>query len=136
MRILVTGATGYVGSRLVAELIGAGHDVVAATRDPEKLGRFGWCDEVQAVVLDADDPSSVSAAFTVAGPIDVVYYLVHAIGQPDFRDRDNAAAAVRRRLDPGQRGRRIRRSHRAHHVVRPQRANRWRQPGLRVWGVD
>lgn len=93
MRILVTGATGYVGSRLVAELIGAGHDVVAATRDPEKLGRFGWCDEVQAVVLDADDPSSVSAAFTVAGPIDVVYYLVHAIGQPDFRDRDNAAAA-------------------------------------------
>jgi len=45
---------------------------VAATRDPEKLGRFGWCDEVQAVVLDADDPSSVSAAFTVAGPIDVV----------------------------------------------------------------
>ena len=31
--------------------------------------------------------------FTVAAPVDVVYYLVHAIGQPDFRDRDNAAAA-------------------------------------------
>ena len=93
MRILVTGATGYVGSRLVAELIETGHDVVAATRDPSKLGRFGWCDRVQAVYLDADDPSSVAAAFTVAAPVDVVYYLVHAIGQPDFRDRDNAAAA-------------------------------------------
>ena len=62
MRILVTGATGYVGSRLVAELIETGHDVVAATRDPSKLGRFGWCDRVQAVYLDADDPSSVAAA--------------------------------------------------------------------------
>ena len=48
---------------------------------------------MQAVYLDADDPSSVAAAFTVAAPVDVVYYLVHAIGQPDFRDRDNAAAA-------------------------------------------
>ncbi|MCB0941512.1 MAG: NAD(P)H-binding protein [Mycobacterium sp.] len=93
MRILVTGATGYVGSRLVAELIETGHDVVAATRDPSKLGRFGWCDRVQPVYLDADDPSSVAAAFTVAAPVDVVYYLVHAIGQPDFRDRDNTAAA-------------------------------------------
>lgn len=93
MRILVTGATGYVGSRLIAELLTDGHDVVAATRDPEKLGRFGWCDRVTAVLLDADDPSSVETAFAVAGPIDVVYYLVHAIGQPGFRERDNAAAA-------------------------------------------
>ena len=92
-RILVTGATGYVGSRLVAGLLDAGHEVVAATRDPEKLGRFGWCDRVQAVALDADDPTSVDAALGVAGPIDVVYYLVHAIGQPGFRERDNAAAA-------------------------------------------
>jgi uncharacterized protein YbjT (DUF2867 family) len=93
LRILVTGATGYVGSRLVAGLLNNGHEVVAATRDPEKLGRFGWCDRVTVVVLDADDPSSAETAFAVAGSIDVVYYLVHAIGQPGFRDRDNAAAA-------------------------------------------
>ena len=94
MRILVTGATGYVGSRLVSALLENGHDVVAATRDPEKLGRFGWCDQVSAVVLDAGDPSVVEAAFAVAGPIDVVYYLVHGIGQAGYRDRDNAAAAT------------------------------------------
>jgi NAD(P)-dependent dehydrogenase (short-subunit alcohol dehydrogenase family) len=79
MRILVTGATGYVGSRLVAALLENGHDVVAATRDQEKLSRFGWCDQVSAVMLDADD---------------VVYYLVHGIGQAGYRDRDNAGAAT------------------------------------------
>jgi uncharacterized protein YbjT (DUF2867 family) len=92
-RILVTGATGYVGSRLVATLLDDGHEVVAATRDPEKLGRFGWCDNVTAVVFDADDPTSIETAFAVAGPIHVVYYLVHGIGQPGFRERDNAAAS-------------------------------------------
>ncbi|WP_099250836.1 NAD(P)H-binding protein [Mycobacterium sp. shizuoka-1] len=94
MRILVTGATGYVGSRLVARLLEDGHEVVAATRDLEKLGRFGWCDRVSAVLLDAGDPGTVQTAFAVADPIDVVYYLVHGIGEPDFRDRDNAAAAT------------------------------------------
>ncbi|QEN13061.1 NAD(P)H-binding protein [Mycolicibacterium sp. ELW1] len=93
MRILVTGATGYVGSRLVARLLDEGHEVVAATRNPEKLGRFGWCDRVTAVVFDADDPTSVETALAVSGHIDVLYYLVHAIGQPGFRERDNAGAA-------------------------------------------
>ena len=92
-RILVTGATGYVGSRLVARLLEDDHEVIAATRNPEKLGRFGWCDRVTAVVFDADDPETVEAALAVAGSIDVIYYLVHAIGQPGFRERDNLAAA-------------------------------------------
>lgn len=92
MRILVTGATGYVGSRLVTALLAEGHEVVVATRNPERLGRLGWCDEVSAVVLDATDPASARAALAVAGPLDVVYYLVHTIGQPGFRGVDEAAA--------------------------------------------
>lgn len=93
MRTLVTGATGYVGSRLVASLLGAGHQVVVASRNLERLGEFGWIDDVTPVMLDAGDEESVSSAFAVAGPIDVVYYLVHAIGQKGFRDADNQAAA-------------------------------------------
>ena len=93
MRTLVTGATGYVGSRLVAALLAAGHEVTVASRDPERLGDFGWIDDVTAVMLDAGDEESVASAFTVAGPIDVVYYLVHGIGQPGYRDADNRAAA-------------------------------------------
>ncbi len=93
VRILVTGATGYVGSRLVSALLDEGHDVVASTRDPDRLADFGWHDQVTGVALDAGDEASAKKAFADAGPIDVVYYLVHGIGQPDFRDADNRAAA-------------------------------------------
>lgn len=93
MRILVTGATGYVGSRLVTELLSQGHEVVAASRNVERLADFGWYSDVTAVALDAHDPASVQTAFAEAGPIDAVYYLVHGIGQPDFRDADNAGAS-------------------------------------------
>lgn len=93
MRMLVTGATGYVGSRLVTALLGSRHQVVAASRNPQRLRRFGWFDGVTPVTLDAADPASIRAAFDGVGPIDVVYYLVHAIGQPGFRDADKAAAA-------------------------------------------
>lgn len=94
MRTLVTGATGYVGSRLVAALLRDGHHVTVASRNLERLGEFGWFDDVTPVMLDAADAESVSSAFGVAGPIDVVYYLVHAIGQPGFREMDNDAAAT------------------------------------------
>ena len=92
MRILVTGATGYVGSRLVTALLEAGHQVVAATRNPARLTAFGWYDDVIPVKCDAADVESVRGALAESGPIDVIYYLVHAIGQPGFRDVDRAAA--------------------------------------------
>jgi uncharacterized protein YbjT (DUF2867 family) len=93
MRILVMGATGYVGSRLVGSLLTEGHEVVVASRDVERLGDFGWFDEVTPVYLDAADKGSAVSAFAVTGPIDVLYYLVHGIGQPGYRDADNDGAA-------------------------------------------
>jgi uncharacterized protein YbjT (DUF2867 family) len=93
VRILVTGATGYVGSRLVSALLSEGHQVVATSRNTAKLADFGWYDDVISVSLDAHDAAAAKEAFTEAGPVDVVYYLVHGIGQPDFRDADNRAAA-------------------------------------------
>lgn len=93
LRVLVTGATGYVGSRLVSALVDVGADVVVASRNPDRLRAFGWYRDVTSVALDAQQPESVKQALADAGPVDVIYYLVHAIGQPDFRDADNQAAA-------------------------------------------
>ncbi len=94
VRTLVTGATGYVGSRLVTALLDEGHDVVAATRDPARLADFGWHERVTGVALDAHNQESARHAFAEVGPVDVVYYLVHGIGQPGFREADNRAAAI------------------------------------------
>lgn len=96
MRLLVTGATGYVGSRLVQALLDDGHEVVVASRSPKRLSRYGWADEVTAVEMDVDDADSVRAALDAASagghPVDAIYYLVHGIGQADFADGDRAAA--------------------------------------------
>jgi len=79
MRILVTGATGYGGSRLVKALLADRHQVVAATRNPERLKRLGWFDDVAPVTLNASDPVSAQAGMDAAGAIDVVCYLVQAM---------------------------------------------------------
>jgi len=83
--VLVTGATGFVGKRLVPRLIEQGLTVRAMTRNP---GRYkGGAEGV--VGGDVDDPSTLPDA--LAG-IDVAVYLIHALDHPDFERRDAAAA--------------------------------------------
>ncbi|KAA0022204.1 NAD-dependent epimerase/dehydratase family protein [Antrihabitans cavernicola] len=97
MDVLVTGATGYVGSRLVAALLDADGEaprVVTASRNIDNLRRFDWFDDVDAVRLDTTDSASCVAAFAEIGPIDVAYYLVHAIGEANYRERDQRSAAA------------------------------------------
>ena len=90
MRILVTGATGYVGGRLVPQLVESGHDVRCLTRSPEKLAAVSWADRVTVVKGDALEPESLTAA--VEG-VDAVYYLVHSIGTGhSFEATDREAA--------------------------------------------
>ena len=60
MKVAVIGATGYVGGRLVPELLAAGHDVRCLARTPERLDRVPWraeVDGVRADVLDAGERS-------------------------------------------------------------------------------
>ncbi len=76
-RCLVTGATGYIGGRLVPRLLDRGYSVRALARNPDKLADLPWRDSVEVVRGDLADPDSLSAAFD---GIDVVYYLVHSMG--------------------------------------------------------
>ena len=98
MRCLVTGATGYIGGRLVPRLLDAGHRVRCLTRTPAKLRDVPWADRVEVVAGDLSDPGSLPAAF--AG-VDVAYFLVHSLGSRDFeaRDRANARAFARAAAD-------------------------------------
>lgn len=82
--VLVTGATGFIGSRLAAELVTRGYDVRAMTRRPEKYVGPGT-----AVGGDVADEDSLDRA--LAG-VDVAIYLVHALDHADFEQRDAAAA--------------------------------------------
>jgi uncharacterized protein YbjT (DUF2867 family) len=88
-RVLVTGATGYVGSRLVPVLLEAGHTVLAATRSEGRLDDFPWGDHVEARVFDIEDDELVGAAVEGA---DVVIYLVHSMESEDFVTKDREAA--------------------------------------------
>src|SRR3954471_20202208 len=89
---LVTGATGYIGGRLVPELLDAGHRVRVMSRSPERLRDHPWADRVEIVRADAGDADQVAAACT---GVDVVYYLVHALGGgPEFEETDRRTARV------------------------------------------
>ncbi|HEY8588363.1 MAG TPA: NAD(P)H-binding protein, partial [Naasia sp.] len=96
---LVTGATGYVGGRLVPELLDAGHRVRVLTRSPERLRDHPWADRVEIARADAGDAEAVAAA--CAG-VDVVYYLIHALGGgPSFEATDRHTAQVMARASKG-----------------------------------
>ena len=89
MRILVVGASGYVGGRLVPLLAARGHELVLMSRDARPLAaRFAHATVVAADLLD---PSTLPVALE---RVDVTYYLAHSMGAGErgFADRDRQAA--------------------------------------------
>lgn len=91
MKVLVTGATGYIGGRLVHRLLDDGVDVRCMSRDPSHLTMDPWRDQVEVVQADALVPESLDAALEGC---DAAYYLIHAMkGSPKgFAEYDRRAA--------------------------------------------
>lgn len=89
MRVLVTGAGGYIGGRLVPVLLSRGHDVVASFSTGAPRDRRWWLDRVEVVGMDVLDEAQVRA---VVRDVDAVVYLVHALADRDFADRDRRGA--------------------------------------------
>lgn len=75
---LVTGATGYVGGRLVTRLLEEGFHVRVMARDPERLRDYPWLNQVEAVRADAEDRSSLDSALR---DVDVAYYMLHSLSE-------------------------------------------------------
>lgn len=93
-RVLVTGATGYVGGRLVPRLLEAGYRVRVLVRDPSRLRGPGrpWAEDaaVEVVTGDVFKPETLGPAME---GVWAAYYLIHSMsGHNDFESRDVIAA--------------------------------------------
>ncbi len=84
MRVLVAGASGFVGKRLCLALEQEGHEVIAMTRDPKAYTGVG-----RPVEADVLQPATLPSA--LAG-CDAAYYLVHSLDDEDFEDKDARGA--------------------------------------------
>lgn len=89
VKCLVTGATGYIGGRLVPRLLAEGHTVRCLTRGARRLRDVPWAGQVQIAEADLGRPETLPDALR---GVDVAYYLVHSLGRPDFEALDRAAA--------------------------------------------
>ncbi|MGE5249667.1 MAG: SDR family oxidoreductase [Bacteroidota bacterium] len=88
--ILVTGATGYVGGRLVPRLLQAGYRVRCLVRDPRRLEGYPWQDQIEVIGGDALNPQSLDDALR---GVSVAYYLIHGMkGGRSNAERDLAVA--------------------------------------------
>ncbi len=84
LTVLVTGASGFVGSHLAQALVDAGHTVQAMTRNPDRYSGAG-----EPVRGDVSDPASLTSALS---GVDAAYYLVHSLDDDDFERKDAEAA--------------------------------------------
>ena len=91
MKVLVTGATGYIGGRLVPRLLEHGFEVRCMTRDPAQLSLDPWRDRVEVVAADALDPTTLDGALA---DCDTAFYLIHSMGkvEGEFSELDRQAA--------------------------------------------
>lgn len=92
MKILLTGATGYIGQRLLPVLLEQGHEVVCSVRNAARFNttRYGHKELIRVVEMDLFDLSGLQA---IPKDIDAAYYLVHSMGTAgEFGDKEAQSA--------------------------------------------
>ncbi len=89
---LVTGATGYIGGRLIRELLGAGYRVRVLARNAARLADHPWANQVEVIEGDATDATAVKKALA---NVDVAYYLLHSLMEKrDFESHEQHVAEI------------------------------------------
>ena len=95
MRVLVAGATGAIGTRLVPLLVERGHEVIGSSRSPERADRLRALG-AEPVALDLLDATSVQEAVAAARPDAIVHQATALTGLRDFRNFDRSFAVTNR----------------------------------------
>src|SRR2546428_11612221 len=102
MRVLVVGATGAIGARLVPRLIEQGHEVLGTSRSAQSAGRLRTLG-AEPVVLDLLDPGAVTEAAVAAHPAAIIHQATALAGPPAFKHFD-PTFALTNRLPPERTG--------------------------------
>ena len=90
MKILVTGATGYIGGRLIPKLLEKGYGVRVFVRDARRLEGRKWFEKVEVFTGDLENREEISRAVK---DVDAAYFLVHAMNEGgDFAEREKTIA--------------------------------------------
>ena len=88
--VLVTGATGYIGGRLVTHLLEVGYRVRVFARQADRLRDYPWISKVEVVEGDAND---VAALNTALKSVDIAYYMLHALNLTDDFEKEEKVLA-------------------------------------------
>jgi uncharacterized protein YbjT (DUF2867 family) len=91
--IFVTGATGYIGGRLVPRLLDAGYRVRCLARDPRKLADRSWASDPHVEIVEGDVQDAAQLAGAMVG-CQAAYYLIHSmmVAGPSYREHDQRLA--------------------------------------------
>lgn len=92
--VFVTGATGYIGGRLVPRLLDAGYQVRCLARSPKKLESRNWASNPRVEIVAGDVSDTDALAKSMQG-CDVAYYLVHSMlaSGDEYAEQDRRLAA-------------------------------------------
>ncbi|WP_313031486.1 SDR family oxidoreductase [Soonwooa sp.] len=94
MKIFLTGATGYIGKRLLIQLLEEGHDVVCSVRDKKRFGLKLYTSHLDKIEVLENDFLNESTLKNIPKDIDFAYYLIHSMSSSDgdFLEKEKKSA--------------------------------------------
>lgn len=94
MKILLTGVTGYIGKRLLIQLLEEGHHIVCSVRDKNRFGLSLFRDKLDQIEVVENDFLDESTLDNIPKDIDTAYYLIHSMSSSDgdFKEKEKTSA--------------------------------------------
>lgn len=94
MKILLTGVTGYIGKRLLIQLLEEGHHVVCSVRDQNRFSTKLFKNKISQIEIIENDFLDESSLLNIPNDIEAAYYLIHSMssGEGDFAEKEKTSA--------------------------------------------